>query len=563
MYPSSVLRSHVSLGSNRHIRFRSLLAVSLLGGVLALAITTRPSAGAPFTTSADWPVSGQNLSNTRYQAAETIVGVTNVGTLTPKWSSTLGGDVSATPAVVGGALYVPSWDGKLSNLDTATGATIWSHAISEYNGLSGSISRTSPAVSGNTVFIGTLDGADMIAVDAATGNRIWITQLDPQPQAAITQAPVVYNGVVYVGVSSSEEVAALSRSYKCCTFRGSIIALDAVTGRVLWQTFTVPPNAGQPGGYSGAAVWSSTPVVDRERNSLYITTGDNYSVPASVSSCLKQGGGAACNAVNDYFDAVLALDLTTGAVKWVARTHASDTWNEACIRGPRANCSQPSGTDDDFGAGANLFQATINGHLQTVVGAGQKSGIYWAIDPDTGAVLWSTKVGPDGGTGGIQWGTATDGTRIYVAIANSDHQAYTLVPSGQTVTGGAWSALDPATGRILWQTADPHNAVDVGPVTVANGVVYAGAVDRKGHMYALNAATGAIRWTFASGGSVAGGPAISNGVIYWGSGYPKNGGTSSHTLYAFSVGASTVAGIGNSDRVKLSAQSAVTTQPAR
>ncbi|MBA3943141.1 MAG: PQQ-binding-like beta-propeller repeat protein, partial [Herpetosiphonaceae bacterium] len=209
--------------------------------------------------------------------------------------------------------------------------------------------------------------------------------------------------------------------------------------------------------------------------------------------------------------------------------------------GPRSNCPLPASPDFDFGAGANLFQANINGHLQTVLGAGQKSGIYWAIDPDTGGVLWSTAVGPSGKIGGIQWGTATDGTRIYVAIANSHHDAYKLVPAGQTVTGGAWSALDPATGKLLWQTADPYNAVDVAAVTVANGVVYVAALDSVGHMYALDAATGAIRWTFASGGSVAAGPAISHGVVYWGSGYDRWGSTSSNTFYAFSIGAGSLA----------------------
>ena len=140
-------------------------------------------------------------------------------------------------------------------------------------------------------------------------------------------------------------------------------------------------------------------------------------------------------------------------------------------------------------------------------------------DPATGAVGWSTVVGPGGATGGMQWGSATDGTRIYAAVANSAHLPYTLV-SGRTTRGGAWSALDAATGAILWQTAIPgRRKIATGPVSVANGVVYAGSMARFGpNMYGLDAATGTILWRFASGGSVNSGRAVADGTVYWGSG---------------------------------------------
>ena len=135
-----------------------------------------------------------------------------------------------------------------------------------------------------------------------------------------------------------------------------------------------------------------------------------------------------------------------------------------------------------------------------IVGFGQKSGTFWALNPDDGNIVWSTPVGPGASLGGIEWGTATDGKRIYVAIANSDHLPYTLVPSGQKITWGAWSDLDVATGKILWQTADPtEGTIDRGSVSVANGVMYAGS--NSGQMYALDAETGNVLWNFASGGS--------------------------------------------------------------
>jgi polyvinyl alcohol dehydrogenase (cytochrome) len=189
-------------------------------------------------------------------------------------------------------------------------------------------------------------------------------------------------------------------------------------------------------------------------------------------------------------------------------------------------CESPAGPDYDLGgSGANL--------LSGLVGFGQKSGIYWGLNPVNGAVLWGTIVGPGGTQGGVEWGTATDGQRIYVAIANNGFTPYTLT-SGQIITWGSWSALDPSTGKILWQTADPTpGALDTGAVSVANGVLYAGSL--SGEMYALDAATGNVLWSYASGGSVIDGPSIVDGTVYWGSGYARNGGTGNNQVYAFAL----------------------------
>ena len=144
-------------------------------------------------------------------------------------------------------------------------------------------------------------------------------------------------------------------------------------------------------------------------------------------------------------------------------------------------------------------------------------------------------VGPGSDPGGIQWGTAFDGERIYAAIGHNTGQAYTL-PSGEVITGGSFAALDPSTGRILWQTADPQGAPDLGALSVANGVVYGGSMAHTGNqMYALDARTGVIRWEFPAGGSVVAGPAIVDGRVYWGSGYARTGGVGNDRFYAFSV----------------------------
>ena len=505
-----------------------LLLVSLTAGLSA-------QGQSPESQSGQWRIAGQNLGNTWSQPAEHLIGPNNVKGLSPKWIFTTGGDVSATPTVDGDAVYFPDWAGNLFAVKKDSGHLIWSHKISEYDGVDGAISRVSPAVDGNQVIIGDIlnskqvhKGANVISVDRETGTVQWITQVETHPAAIITGSPVVFDGVVYIGVSSSEETLATDPTYPCCTFRGSVVALDEKSGAMLWKTFDMPDNGGQPGGYSGGAIWQP-PAIDPKRSSLFIGTGNNYTAPADVEACQNATPMANCAAADDFFDAALALDLKTGQIKWSKRLQGFDTWTVACLTptGPKANCPVPTSPDFDLGgSGPNL--------LGNIIGFGQKSGIFWALNPDNGNIVWSTPVGPGASLGGIEWGTATDGQRIYVAIANTDHLPYTLVPSGQRITWGAWSALDVATGKILWQTADPTaNTIDRGSVSVANGVMYAGS--NSGQMYALDAATGNILWNFASGGTVIDGPSIVAGTLYWGSGYRNIQGTGNNKVFAFSL----------------------------
>jgi polyvinyl alcohol dehydrogenase (cytochrome) len=497
-------------------------------GVLAAALLLPLAAARGAAQSPDWPMAGQGLTNTRHQPAETAIGAHNAARLRPRWVFTMGGDASATPAVAGGALYVPDWEGNLFKVDTATGAALWTRRIADYTGDPATFARATPALAGGVLYVGTQKGAHLLAVDSATGDLAWKTLLDPHEAASVTQSAVVHGGRVYVGVSSDEELVAAVRSgYQCCTFRGSVVALDASTGAVVWRAYTTPENGGAGGGFSGVAVWGSTPVVDPQRGSLYVTTGNNYSVPP----------GADALRPDNHVDAVVALDLATGALKWSARLQGPDAWNAACTTWRRRQCPDPKGPDYDFAQGPMLFTAATADGPRTLLAAGQKSGVFWALDPGTGAVVWSTMVGPAGGLGGMMWGSATDGTRVYAAAANSFRAPFTLVPSGETTRGGAWSALDAATGAILWQTAVPRGGVITGPVTVANGVLYGGSMTRRGkNMFALDAATGAILWGFASGGSVNSGPAIAGGVAYWPSGYSKLGlGKGNDKLYAFEV----------------------------
>jgi polyvinyl alcohol dehydrogenase (cytochrome) len=487
--------------------------------------------------SGQWRIAGQNLSNTWSQPAEHSISPANVHGLTAKWVFTTGGDVSATPTVDGNAVYFPDWAGNLFAVEKESGRLIWSHKISDYDGVEGAISRVSPAVDGNQVIIGDIEssnkvhkGANVIAVDRESGTLRWMTQVDPHPAAIITGSPVIFDGVVYIGVSSSEESLALDPTYPCCSFRGSLVALNEKNGAILWKTFDMPDNGGHTGGYSGGAIWQP-PAIDAKRGTLFVGTGNNYTAPANVEACQNATPLANCVAADDFFDTALALDLKTGAIKWSRMLQSFDTWTVACILpGGATNPNCPVATSPDFdlgGSGPNL--------LENIVGFGQKSGIYWALNPDNGNIVWSTPVGPGSSLGGIEWGTATDTKRIYVAIGNRNMLPYTLVPSGQQITWGSWSALDVSTGKILWQTADPtRGAIDTGSVSVANGVMYAGSY--SGQMYALDTMTGKILWNFASGGSVIDGPSIVDSILYWGSGYRNiPPGIGNNKVYAFTL----------------------------
>ena len=391
---------------------------------------------------------GQNYQNSASNDEERKISASNVVRLAPKWVATTGGDVSARAAVVGGAVYFPDWGGNLWALNADTGVVIWQHQLSDYGLPTGTTSRTSPAVQGDSVYIGTQAGAYLLAIDAKTGDLRWKTQLDTSAEANLTASPAVLGDVVYIGVSGiSEELAAANPAYPCCSFRGSAVAVNARTGAILWQTYMAPP------GYTGVSVWGSNPVVDASRKTVLIGSGNNFSTPTDPAyvNCILAGGTPKfCLSSDDHVDSVVALDMKTGKIKWSQRLTDGDDWNVACGRMGK-NCPFPAGLDYDFGSAPNEFSVRLpeaHGH-HDIIGAGQKSGIYSAFDPDTGDFLWGTQVGPGGTLGGIEWGSATDGERIYVAIANPSHQQYAAG------TAGSWTALDATTGEIRWQIPDP------------------------------------------------------------------------------------------------------------
>ncbi len=547
-------------------RLRSIIAVVslvLIGICAKLPVAQSQSNGS------SWPLAGQNLHNTRNQSQETKISRQNVSQLQIKWQKSINANIHATPAVEGGFLYIPDSKGNLYKLDAKTGDTVWQKKISNYTGIEGDISRTTPVVTENSLIFGKQSpresmGAWMLSVGKKTGRLNWYQQVDETAGAHITQSAVVHEGKVYVGVSSSQEgLAANVLDYKCCDFRGKVVALDENTGELMLHQYMPPPAPETSSGaapkkqveglapealldrFSGAAVWGSTPVVNAVHNLLYIPTGNNYTVPYAVQACVDRCGSEPPSPClrkclephkTNYFDSLVALRLGTFEVAWSYSAVPYDAWTVACQPGSKnpKNCPVPSGDDYDFGQGAMLFPGGGDTAAPLFVGAGAKSGVFWAWEAASGQLQWHTQVGPGGTLGGSEWGSATDGQRIYVAISNSERKKWTLQGKGDAagliVNKGFWSALDPATGRILWQTPEPIDPPagatglgPQGPVTVATGVVYGCSTTFGGEdMFALDAETGVILWRFNSGGSCNAGAAVVDGVVYWGSRSPTH-----------------------------------------
>jgi polyvinyl alcohol dehydrogenase (cytochrome) len=528
---------------------------------------------------ANWVSAGGNLRNSRNAAHEERIGVKSVSSLSAKWSYSANGDMTATPAVEGNFLYFPDAAGFLHKVNRKTGALIWKFPISSYTGIDKDFARATPAIAGDALILGNQNGkqlemygqlpapqgAKVFAVDKHSGKLLWMTQVDKTARSMVTQSAIIAKGMAYVGVASNEELVAAivtkappnptgnSPTYFgnwTWNFRGSVVALDVKTGAIKWTSYTVPE------GYFGGSVWGSTGAADLKRNQLYVTTGDNFWIPDSALACAaeKKAHGKdmlQCMAPDDYFDSIVAMDLDTGKIKWGKRGLPYDTWNVGCglfVPGftfqPNDNCPNPKGPDWDFGQGAIL----MGDGDDAIVGAGQKSGVFWAFKASNGALAWKTEVAPGGLTGGLQWGSAYDGERVYVAVANAgpiigagvDAQPWKL-KDGSTTTAGGWAALDAKSGKVLWTTKDPLGGRAEGPVSIANGVVFGCNIEYNpanpalgaGHYYALNAKTGAPLWNSPTTGSCIAGPAIVKGMVYWGNGAGRS--ATPNTVYGFGL----------------------------
>lgn len=510
----------------------------------------------------DWASLGVDERSSRFQPHPGL-SVADLPRLKVRWSFALQG--GGQPTVVGDWLFTSDRGGKLYALDARTGCVHWT--------ADGVRSRTTPMIvrskrspSGWATFVG-VDGRILKAFDAQTGQILWASlPLEAHPTSWMTGTPVVVGDHIFVPMSSIEEVAAAKPTYPCCTFRGSLTALDITDGKRLWQTYAVDEplmpirkNAAgaQMQGPAGGAIWSA-PTIDLKRGLIYAATGDSYTEAPTRGA-----------------DALIAIDMRTGQVRWKHQVTAADNYTVGCAFDRQAaNCPNPSGPDYDFGASPILMDVPGGGQ---VLVAGQKSGMVYGFNPATGAQLWMTRVGAGSALGGVEWGLTSDGRRVFAANADTvillDEAARAMgkgfLPIGSPPAKPGLTALDPATGRIVWQTPAPvapchyHVALrELAPGTCIRaqsaapsampGVVFSGTLD--GWLRAYEAATGKVLWAFSTtattydtvngikdqpGGGIDGmGPTIANGMVYTMSGFngaAKIGGNPINVLLAFSV----------------------------
>ena len=360
-------------------------------------------------------------------------------------------------------------------------------------------------------------------MDAASGARVWTVSVDPHPLAVVTGSPTLFEGRLYVPVSSREEAAGGSLNYQCCTFRGSIVALDAATGRQVWKTYAIPdpprPSRRNSRGTqlwtgSGAAIWHA-PTIDPRHRAIYVATGDAYTEPAHANT-----------------DAVMAIHMDTGRILWSVQDYENDAWLVGCAQEPNENCPKDLGPDYDFGA-SPILHTLADG--RRVLLAGNKSGQVFAHDPDReGARLWKATLVEKIGESELLFGGAADEHAAYFGLDN-----------------GSLAAIDPATGARRWflppRPPGPRRGITAA-LTAIPGVIFAGSQD--GTIRAHATADGREVWRFdtlqdfkttnqvpARGGSMgAPGPTVAGGVLFVGSGYVGLGnGTPGNVLLAFGL----------------------------
>jgi polyvinyl alcohol dehydrogenase (cytochrome) len=504
-----------------------------------------------------WNGWGADPAQHRFQpAAMAGLSAEQVPKLKLKWAFGFPGVTRAygQPTVVAGRVFVGSAGRKVYSLSAESGCVHWVYDADFPVRTAISVGQNGAAW---TVYFGD-QRANAYAVDALTGKLLWKTHVEDHPAAVITGAPTLADGRLYVPTSSIEEVLGGNPKYECCTFRGTLTAIDAASGKTMWKSYTIPEEPKQVRknkqgvqlwGPSGAGVWSS-PTVDLRERMIYVTTGDSYSDPPARTS-----------------DAFLAFDMATGKLAWWHQMTEGDAFNLDCGAPPeqRNNCPKANGPDFDFGSSPILVDLA-NGQRALI--AGQKSGVVHALNPDKqGELFWQKRVGKGGSTGGVQWGSAVDGKNVYVAVSDVQMRPVPEGTAGAQETlfgvpfqldpkaGGGLFALSLETGEVVWHTPHPGcgerpgcSPAQSAAVTAIPGAVFSGGLD--GHLRAYSSQDGRILWDVdtatdfktvngvkAHGGSLDGpGAAIAGGMLYVNSGYSFFGSAPGNVLLAFSVG---------------------------
>ena len=484
-----------------------------------------------------WNGWGRDFDNSRFQQKPGIK-AEDVSRLKVKWAWAHPGPMATgQPTIIGDRLYVTTEVGQIFCLNAQTGCTYWSMNAGAAVRAAMSVG---PLPAGSQAKFALYFGdekSNVQALDAATGKLLWKTKIEEHLLSRITGSPVLYRDRIYVPVSSFEETAGRDAKYECCKFRGSIVALNAYTGKVLWKSFTVQEepkpfkknsSGTQMYGPAGGAIWSA-PTLDLKRKLIYVGSGNSYT-----------------DAPTAHSDSIIAMDMDSGKIKWANQVTPKDNFLVGCRQPGVGNCPEEAGPDYDFGS-SPILRTLPNG--KQVILAGQKSGVIYALDPDdNGKKVWEVKVGNGGALGGIEWGFAADGDNVYVPVADVGGAARKPGITALKISTGEkiWNVPAPP-AKCGWGTSRCNNSQSAA-ATVIPGIVFSGTAD--GHLRAYATKDGAVVWDFdtagqpydaingmkAKGGTLdGGGPTIANGVLYTNSGYGRLIGQPGNVLLAFTV----------------------------
>jgi outer membrane protein assembly factor BamB len=526
---------------------RACLIAWLLGGAVAQDYGSSDSLypGSTQPPRGEWLGWGADVYNNRWAAPGSSVDSSNAASLVETCSQSYVLGVSATAVVEHGVAYYPTWDGRYIALDYKKCKVIWEvnvTALTLQYGPSpflyvGAISRTSAALDGDVLYFGTQLHALLVAVDRKTGKVLNQIQLHSHPLAVISQSPTLWQGIVYVGCSSQEEAASgFIPNYACCSFIGNFAAIHFDKASKQFSILWDQSMANKDSGFDGIGVWGGQPSIDSNRHQVFIATGNAYSIPESAQKCLNQTRNDTslkhdpCTPADVYAEAVLAFDLTSGHINWVAVLGPLESWNVACVVGPGVlnpgNCPSTPGPDADFGMALSFVpgsRSTPYGKDTVVVG--QKSGNLYALNAEGGAVFWTLPTSPGGITGGLIFGLAVDDSTIYYTAVNADQKPWRPQGSSANVTNSAFGAASLSDGTSLWQKVVPQNMFSESVPSVVNDVVFNGrtgilsGISGTGGLVALNKRTGAIIRDYDLEDVFYGNIAIVDSYVMFGEGY--------------------------------------------
>jgi len=498
----------------------------------------------------NWNGWGNGLTQARHQNFDQAqINIANISKLKLKWVFGFPGmeKQESQATVFGGIIFTGGGKNKIYAIDALSGCVVWEKSV-------GARVRSTIQVgtinNNHILYFGDVSGMSY-ALSALDGKVLWQKKIDNHPAAQLTGSAVYHDGVVYFPVASWEEASAINSSYACCTFRGSVVAQNGLTGEILWKSYTIPfepqkSNKNYKGvqnfGPSGAAIWSA-PVIDVKRNALYVTTGNNYSYPS-----------------DDNSDSFMAFDLKTGNLLWKKQITSNDATNMSCYEADSSNCPSKAAPDHDFSSSPIL----VGSENKRLLISGQKSGVVTALDPDdNGKILWQKKVAKGGSLGGIQWGSAVSKNLLLVPISDLKIAPVSAsTPGAQkgelgwfkfSKSSGGLVALDIQTGEIKWSAKTENcdfegcSLSNSAAVTALDDLVFSGSVD--GHLRAYDLSNGSKLWDVdtkismeglngfkAFGGSLDGpGVTVSNGMVFVKSGYRMFGGVPGNAMMAFSI----------------------------